>query len=400
VSWSNAHARRVWIKIHLWLGIWVGLFLALVGLSGSLLVFGSALAKWQVGNVLFPPGVVVPSQSEWAPVSRWLESVRARYPKVGEIEVVASPGTTPLPSSVPLVAGLLPASTEGSEHTGNARRPQHAVIAVDPVSGQALDMFVAERIALVYVTAFHTSVFLPFVGQTWIAICGLVFLISAVTGVYLWWPRDGRFGAALNYRWGSTGRVRLLSLHNVTAAWCVLPLVVVMLTGVFVLKPTWLQAPLNAFSSLRTHSAGADRSGAAGVPSCDSATSIDMALDMARAFAPGQAWRMIARPEDSNYWQVSLRRENDDPRGQSTEVWIDARCPRLLQARRSGDLSAGETVLQWLMPLHASLALGALGQAIVFATGLVLPLLYVTGLMMWLRRRRARRAAAASETTP
>ena len=41
-------------------------------------------------------------------------------------------------------------------------------------------------------------------------------------------------------------------------------------------------------------------------------------------------------------------------------------------------------------------ALGAIGRAIVFAAGLVPPVLAVTGTMMWLRGRARRRRAVAS----
>jgi uncharacterized iron-regulated membrane protein len=41
--------------------------------------------------------------------------------------------------------------------------------------------------------------------------------------------------------------------------------------------------------------------------------------------------------------------------------------------------------------LHAELMLGLVGEIITFLAGLALPVLYVSGLLMWWKKRRARR---------
>src|SRR5437868_7707455 len=38
--------RRSFFALHRWLGLWSGLFLLLIGLSGSLLVFKSSIDRW------------------------------------------------------------------------------------------------------------------------------------------------------------------------------------------------------------------------------------------------------------------------------------------------------------------------------------------------------------------
>ena len=49
--------------------------------------------------------------------------------------------------------------------------------------------------------------------------------------------------------------------------------------------------------------------------------------------------------------------------------------------------SARSSIKPVLSALHGALMLGTAGQALALAAGLALPLLYATGLAMWLRRR-------------
>jgi len=43
-------------------------------------------------------------------------------------------------------------------------------------------------------------------------------------------------------------------------------------------------------------------------------------------------------------------------------------------------------------PLHRNLMLGPFGSTIVFFSGLLLPLAFVTGLLLWLDKRKNRRS--------
>jgi uncharacterized iron-regulated membrane protein len=384
--------RKAWLQVHLWLGIGVGFFLALVGLSGALLVFGPNLARAELGSLLFPDGASASAsvQTEWRPISEWVAAARSKYPELGEIEVIAAPGTTPIPSSVPMIA----ASVSRKASSG-ATRELHGVVPVDPLTSQPIGMFLAEETKLVYLTAFHASLFVPFVGQDLVAICSTIFLLSVVSGLYLWWPRDGRWRAALTYRRGSTGRLRLMSLHNVAAVWLLVPLIVVVLSGVVLLRPGWIRPALDVVSTVRDYESRAVSPSAA----CSRAepTSLEQALALAQTHAPGQRWRLIVNSHEQPFIQVSLRRDGDDPRAQSTELWIDKRCPRILAARVAGSLTRGEGFLSSMMPLHASLRLGVVGSVLVFLTGVALPFLFATGLWMWLRRRRARNAGSSNE---
>src|SRR4029450_8596822 len=107
----------------------------------------------------------------------------------------------------------------------------------------------------------------------------LVFFGLALTGLYLWWPRAWSVQhtrAILVFRRTAAGRARDFNWHNVIGFWCLVPIVVMTLSGVVMSYP-WANALL--YRVTRTDlpaPAGGRESGpagarAGGAPRADSA---------------------------------------------------------------------------------------------------------------------------------
>lgn len=58
-------------------------------------------------------------------------------------------------------------------------------------------------------------------------------LVSLVTGLYLWWPRNRNWRVAFTLKRGARGRRRLLDLHNLFAVYLSVPLLIIALTGLY-----------------------------------------------------------------------------------------------------------------------------------------------------------------------
>jgi uncharacterized iron-regulated membrane protein len=81
-----------------------------------------------------------------------------------------------------------------------------------------------------------------------------------------------------------------------------------------------------------------------------------------------------------------------------TLVWIDAYSGQVLAEQDARRHSRVDTVMAWVHPLHNGEAFGLAGRITAVLAGLVLPLLWVTGLMRWRDRRRGSAAAAVRRT--
>ena len=56
-------------------------------------------------------------------------------------------------------------------------------------------------------------------------------LILSLTGIWLWWPRNGGFLRGL--RWRRVGRALSFNLHHLLGFWISIPLAVVSVTGIY-----------------------------------------------------------------------------------------------------------------------------------------------------------------------
>ena len=71
-----------------------------------------------------------------------------------------------------------------------------------------------------------------------------------------------------------------------------------------------------------------------------------------------------------------------------TQVFVDRACPTILTSI-DGEIRVAAEIFQAVShPLHGSLMLGRFGEVIVFLTGLILPLSFVLGVLLWPQQER------------
>ena len=122
---------------------------------------------------------------------------------------------------------------------------------------------------------------------------------------------------------------------------------------------------------------------------------VDDAVRVASMNFPDATLRWIETPDGpSGTYRINLRVANEPGvRFPRTNVWIDQYSGEVLAIRDRQLNSAGDTLLDWLHPLHNGEAFGMAGRIVVAISGLIPLLLFVTGVMRWRQKRRARNAA-------
>ncbi|MDD1622804.1 MAG: PepSY domain-containing protein, partial [Methylococcaceae bacterium] len=55
MDWSLKSRRNLWLKVHLYLGLFVGTVFVLIGLTGSLLAFEYPLDEWLNAELMSAP---------------------------------------------------------------------------------------------------------------------------------------------------------------------------------------------------------------------------------------------------------------------------------------------------------------------------------------------------------
>ncbi|MDD2762167.1 MAG: PepSY-associated TM helix domain-containing protein, partial [Methylomonas sp.] len=120
------------------------------------------------------------------------------------------------------------------------------------------------------------------------------------------------------------------------------------------------------------------------------AITVGQAVAIADQVFPEAELRWLATPQGHDgYYAVEKRQEGElNMRRPRSKVWVDQYSGKVLKIENPKNFSAGDMFLNLMFILHNGEALGLPGRILVCAAGLVLPVLYVTGLVHWLRKQR------------
>ncbi len=269
--------------------------------------------------------------------------------------------------------------------------------------------------------------------------CNAAFLVLAITGFYLWWPRQWTWrhvSAVTLFRSGLRGKARDFNWHNVIGFWCA-PILVVLTASGMVISYTWASNLVYTLTGSPRPAAAAGRGGgplenvakrvgaaadAAAVPAAASRAaasgpqrSVPRVLQtphfapratieslMARAGRQVPAWRtMIIRlpPRPGGPVAFSMSdREHWNSYARST-LTLDGRTGADVRWEPYAAASRGQKVRGWLRFAHTGELGGLPGEALAGAASAGGAFLVYTGVALALRRLaawRARRRAAST----
>ncbi len=372
--------RKLWLKVHLYLGLTAGVILVLLGLTGSIIVFWQELDAWLNPDLLTTQGA-----GEYRPLNEISAAGRAALPNtMGDAFYLLAPQG---PQEVIHVNYFTTRAQDGT------LRDRFIQIFVDPYTGEVLGSRDGDRNLIRVIHDLHRSLLLGGAGETIVGIVGLLLLISITTGIYLWWPQPGKIRQAFMIRRGAEFARLNLDIHNTTGIYSAVVLLVIGLSGVYMVFPHYVQPAVNVFSLISKapeNLQSAPRPGAKPIPPAQ-------ALTIAQGVFPGAELKWMDVPlKARGVYLINLRLPGEVTKSfGSNHVYIDQYSGEVLASVGARNLSAGETFLQWQFPLHNGEAFGLIGRLIVFFSGFVPLVLFITGLLIWLKKRRASSASRA-----
>src|SRR5262245_23040299 len=383
--------RTVCWTLHRWIGIGLAVLLVPISVSGALLVWHDHL------DALINPGRYAVSGAEVArPLSDYLANASAAL----------ADGSRPIGVRFPAEGGWPVLVMGRGAPQGEGRPPRIINAYLDPPTARVLEVVDFRSSLFGWVHRFHENLTIPeYSGRAIVGWAGVGMLILSLTGLWLWWPRNGAF--LLGLRWRRSGDATIGNLHYLFGFWIALPLALVSLTGIYLSFPQTARSAMSAIAPMNPQT---NRSAFAAQLAPDTRLSADAALDAARSAKPG--WRPSALflatlpPERepraeraergeraeraSATWRVQLR--HPESASVATVIVND----RDGTARSLPDPLAGDRAAQWIRFIHDGGRGGPVWQTVVFLTGVFPPIFAVTGIVMWLRRRRSRAASVRS----
>jgi len=361
--------NRSLFKLHSWLGLFTGIFLILLGLSGSVLVFRTELDKFFNQDLLHVPssGAIRPDQA----LTRCYDSITSRYPNLDGI------------------AWLNPDAGPGDAYNfriyfNDTRLLTYdlALISFDPHTGSILREAPSSQFTpsfIEWLFQFHFSFQLGVPGAALTAVFGITMLLSMLTGavVYrkmLW--KVITFQVKINRK---NWRTISSDLHRIVGVWSLLLNTVIFFTGfwtnLFAFKEKTWQNELVATKPNTHISASPDqmyRQALAAMPD----------LEPTYVYLPTQPERKF---EVRGYTKGQLKIW-----GSSNSVRIEQQTGNVLQINRLADKPLGERFEATFFPLHVGNYGGLVVKILYVMIGLTPGVLAITGFLLWWRRMQKR----------
>ncbi len=395
--------RRFWLRAHLVLGLGTGAIFAVIGATGSILVFYHEIDEW------LHPGLMVVAadrgggEAAYLPLGQLVTSAERARPPAGRLESVAYPRTER--HAMAFRFGVARADAVDA-HFVDGVAHAHAVDAhfvfVDPYRGHVTGTRVERdwpwsmSHLIGFVFSLHYSLLAGETGGWIVGVLGMLQLVLLATGLIVWWPITGKWRHAFTLQRRGRGPIHHLAVHRGVGFYSVLVLGAVVLSGVY------LNLPKEVVFAVRLLSPGTrDPSVTPGSePSRGRAPlTPDQAVAIARQQCPACRLSGVALPEDEQgaYTISFVNVPHVSHFWSERSVMLDQYSGVVLRvADPTTRGTAGDTFLDWQWPLHSGQAFGWPGRIAVCVAGLVPSLLFVTGWLRWRRKRHVRPAHGTS----
>jgi len=215
-----ARLRRLWLDVHLWLGVGLMVVLIPLSVSGAILVWHDAL-----DHALYANRYAVSGPEASQPVTAYAAAADRAFAGQAVLTQIRLPQK---PGDPVVAVGRINAPP------GPGGRPRTFNVWIDPPTAKVLASAEIAKTFTMVTHQLHGSLLMPGAGRKVVGWLGWAMLVSSATGLWLWWPRHGGFLKGLRWHRGAS---TLFNLHHLIGFWLCLPLAVLSLTGVYISFP-------------------------------------------------------------------------------------------------------------------------------------------------------------------
>lgn len=365
-------ARAAVRALHRVLGLGAGLVLLVAGLTGSALVF-----RQEIDTALNPHLLRVAPAPERASLQAVLDRVAAAYP-----------GEAPTRVRMPRRAGDVYEVWLGALPT--------RYVYADPHRGVLLGAREPTESLTGWLFLLHSHLLAGEVGHVLAGVAALILVALSLSGLLVWWPRRAPWRAWRLWRSSLTvfrgaGSARTTyDLHRAAGLYTSTLLLLAGVTGAslvfqkaFARAAYWVTAsrPRDPVLPRASRSSAVTTGTTASLP-------VDTLLAVAQRAQPGGAISYLYLPTSPEETFRMRQRVADErhPNGNSF-VYVERTTGRVLAVEDGSRAPRGARLYSILYPLHIGTLGGMPTRVIAVAAGLAVPLLALTGGLVWWRRR-------------
>jgi uncharacterized iron-regulated membrane protein len=372
--------KRISAWLHLWLGLFSGIIVVIVSITGAIYVF-----EKEIRSVTEPWTHVQPQDQKMLPPS-----------VLTDIAVKMVPGMKPTALNYGL-PDQSAAAVSYSRKTGLL-----ITVFIDPYSGRVLKKTTTDFVGnkgdfdfFRFILHGHRALWLPYpIGRPIIGVAILIFVVLLISGLVLWWPKKWTKATrdkSFKVKWNASFKRVNYDLHNVFGFYSMLLLLIIALTGL-VWSFQWVSKSVywatSGGKSLTEETAMV------------SDTTTKLSFSMASV---DKLWNQIAVQDKPEGFYINLPRQKADlveviaylrsGTYYKTNIYnFDQYTLKSLKSTgpysgRYADAGAADKLRRMNYDIHVGAILGIPGKVIAFFLAMVSASLPITGFYIWWGKR-------------
>ena len=370
-----SQSRKLIFNLHLIVGLVAALFLFVMGVSGAFLAY-----EYELDRAFHPKLYRVVPEGERLALAKLAGIVQRAYPSatLRAIDLGAQAGNR---ADVSYQIDVV--------QKGQAE-PMHVFI--NPYTGEIL----GERDGLGFLGnmhEFHSNLLLGNTGKLITTTFSAGMVILAITGLVLWWPRKL---FRISFR-SSAARLNF-DLHNTVGSCMSLFILLFGLTGIGIHVADVLAPAVDRMAHAPSQREPSSISLPA--PPGTAPLSPDVAVAIGARTIPGANVTYLTLPQSAREgYRVRLKFPEDRQTLGRSYAHVDQYTGKVLWSQSTRETALGTRYFKfWNREVHNGTAFGAPFQFLAALTGVAVPLLAITGPIIWFRKNRKRLFAERPRT--
>ncbi|WP_417763005.1 PepSY-associated TM helix domain-containing protein [Shewanella sp.] len=332
---SKLPLRKFMRRVHLWLGLSVGVLLTLICLSGAAVMF-----YVEIDQGLHAEQLSATSSKQSPNWDQALATVRLQYPdKTGPWRFEVTPSGSTIPARY-----YNPPETQGEGFA-----PLLVWLSSD--GKQLLRQDYWGHTLMTWLYNLHFQLLLGDTGTLLVGYIGLVSLLLIISGLMAWWPKRGQWRKGLTFKPRNNTVGLLYDWHKLIGLAVSVPLLTLTVTGAMLALPNPTNTVLSILPSQHPQPP---------LFSHNPATTQPTRMSLANAINTLQqqyplshlAWIEVP-PTSGGYYQFRLQLPSDPSRRfPHSYVQVNPNTGVIVAAQTIQNAGSKEVILSWLHPLH------------------------------------------------
>ena len=388
--------KKILFQIHWFLGITAGLILSIMGVTGAIYSYDQQILKWVNSDSY----VVQAESSPKLTPAQLYQHFNTTQPeiKINSITIAKDPTAS---------------STVNIEKEGERRGYN---MMVNPYNAQVLPD-VKGRKLLLLIQQIHRNLTAGEVGKQITGACAFMLIYFVLSGLYLRWPKKHSARQWLAVKPKLKGRNFIWDLHAVVGTWVIVFYLLFACTGLYWSYDWWRSGMFKVMGveqpKRQGHGPAPQNRGMQQNKRSDrnSDKKSGPQLDNTQLItALNQTWSGFNSQVGRDYSTLTLNLPKKDD-GKIELSFVDA-TPQHERARNQAvynykngniekielyeDKKLNQKIMSSMLPVHRGSFFGPIYQFVAMLASLAMPLFFVTGLMLYLKRRKQKKLTQAA----